>query len=71
MELDSGIERCAMLKIKFTLVNLSTGRVRRCTRKIERSEFLSWLDREGQVETLNGCLVRIMDLSKHVFIQHV
>lgn len=71
MKLDSGIEGCAMLKIKFTLINLSTGRVRKCTRKIDRADFISWLDREGRVECLNGCLVRIMDLSKHVFIQHV
>jgi hypothetical protein len=60
-----------MIKITFILLDLQTGKHRRCSRKIDRSEFLSWLDREGQVETVRGKIVRLVDLQKHVFIQHV
>jgi hypothetical protein len=60
-----------MIKITFVLLDLQNGKRQRCSRKINRSEFLSWLDKEGQVETVKGKIVRLVDLQKHVFIQHV
>lgn len=60
-----------MLKITFTLLNLQTGKRTQHSRKIDRSKFLSWLDREGQIEVVNGCIVRLVNLQKHVIIQAV
>lgn len=60
-----------MIKITFTRVNLQTGKRQHCTRKIDRADYLSWLDREGQIEVVGGQIVRLVNLQKHVCIQHV
>ena len=60
-----------MIKITFTRVNLQTGKRTQHSRKIDRVEFITWLDREGQIEVVGGQIVRLVNLKKHVCIQHV
>lgn len=60
-----------MIKITFTLLNLQTNKRTQHSRKIDRADYLSWLDREGQIEVIRGKIVRLVNLKKHVCIQHV
>lgn len=60
-----------MLKIKFILVNLQSGNRTNHTRNIRREEYLDWMDKEGQVQVINGNLVRLVNLTKHTVIQYV
>lgn len=60
-----------MIKITFTLLNLSTGKRTNHSRNIRREEYLDWMDRENQSEIVKGQLVRIVNLQKHVVVERV